>query len=102
MNTQNLTSAGHNTVCHASRRPALFSIVIVLALVWRAPAQSPLPDNFNPGANGIVYSLAIQSDGKILAGGAFTALGGQTRNRIARLNADGTLDTTFNPGANGQ
>ena len=37
MNTQNLTSAGHNTVCHASprllsRRPALFSIVIVLAL----------------------------------------------------------------------
>jgi uncharacterized delta-60 repeat protein len=30
----------------------------------------------------------------------FSTIGGQTRNRIARLNADGTLDTTFNPNAN--
>ncbi|WP_198973174.1 delta-60 repeat domain-containing protein, partial [Xylophilus sp. ASV27] len=27
--------------------------------------------------------------------------GGQTRNRLARLNADGSLDTGFDPGANG-
>ena len=32
-------------------------------------------------------------------GGYFTTLGGQTRNCIGRLNADGTLDTGFNPGA---
>src|SRR5207245_1655444 len=43
--------------------------------------------------------------GKILIGGAFTTLspnGGATvtRNRIARLNPDGTLDTAFNPNAN--
>src|SRR5207245_1237276 len=42
--------------------------------------------------------------GKILIGGAFTTLspnGGATvtRNRIARLNPDGTLDTAFNPNA---
>jgi hypothetical protein len=33
-----------------------------------------------------VYSLAVQADGKILVGGWFTTLGGQTRNLIARLN----------------
>jgi len=56
-------------------------------------------DTFNPGANGDVFSLAVQPDGRILLGGEFTVLGGQTRNRIGRLNGDGTLDTLFNPAA---
>src|SRR2546421_11987581 len=64
-----------------------------------AKAQSPLPDDFNPGANGTVYALAVQTDGKILAGGAFTTLGGQARNHIGRLNQDGTDDPVFNTGA---
>jgi uncharacterized delta-60 repeat protein len=51
-------------------------------------------------ANGIVTTFALQADGKILIGGSFTGVGGQTRNRLARLNPDGSLDTTFNPGAN--
>jgi hypothetical protein len=38
-----------------------------------------------------VKSLVVQPDGKIVAGGSFTSLAGQPRNRIARLNADGTL-----------
>jgi uncharacterized delta-60 repeat protein len=62
-----------------------------------ASAQSPLPDSFNPGADDDVYSLAVQADGKILVGGAFTWFVG----RIGRLNVDGTLDTGFNPGASG-
>ncbi len=48
-----------------------------------------------------VYSVAVQADGKILLGGDFTTVGGTPRNHIARLNADGTLDTGFNPNANG-
>src|SRR5437667_5249241 len=56
-------------------------------------------DAFNPNANGAVYAIAVQADGKILAGGTFTNVGGQTRNYIARLNSDGTLDA-FNPNAN--
>ena len=56
--------------------------------------------SFNPGANNNVGSLVVQADRKILVGGLFTTLGGQTRNHIARLNADGTLDSGFNPGAN--
>src|SRR5438477_418845 len=66
--------------------------------------QSAL-DGFDPNANGVVFVVVVQPDGKILIGGDFTTLspnGGAavTRNRIARLNPDGTLDA-FNPNANG-
>ncbi len=43
----------------------------------------------------------MQADGKILIGGFFSTVLGVTRNNIARLNTDGTLDTDFNPNANG-
>ena len=57
----------------------------------------------NSGANDFIAALAFQPDGKILIGGNFTAFNGVNRHHIARLNSDGTLDTTFNPGvgANG-
>jgi uncharacterized delta-60 repeat protein len=53
--------------------------------------------------NGLIQSIALQLDGKVLIGGRFTAINGIGRNRIARLNADGSLDIAFNPGngANG-
>jgi uncharacterized delta-60 repeat protein len=51
------------------------------------------------GANGLVRSLAVQSDGKVLIGGLFTTYNGIARNHIARLNTDGSLDTTFDPGS---
>jgi uncharacterized delta-60 repeat protein len=54
-------------------------------------------DGFDPNANGPVYVVVVQPDGKILIGGGFTSVLGVTRNRIARLNPDGTLDTTFDP-----
>ena len=40
-------------------------------------------------------ALALQSDGKVVIGGNFTSVGGQTRNLAARLNSDGTLDASF-------
>ncbi len=54
-----------------------------------------------PGANSYVYALAVQADGKVLIGGAFTAVNGTSRGSIARLNADGTLDTSFGNGLPG-
>jgi uncharacterized delta-60 repeat protein len=54
--------------------------------------------NSGSGANSEVFSIDIQSDGKILIAGLFTSYNGTVRNRIARLNTDGSLDTTFNPG----
>jgi hypothetical protein len=76
-----------------------------MLLPGAAWAQSAL-DGFDPGANDAVAAIAVQADGKILVGGDFTTLGGggtgtTTRNNIGRLNADGSLDTSFNPGANG-
>ncbi|MBC8094581.1 MAG: DUF11 domain-containing protein, partial [Akkermansiaceae bacterium] len=47
------------------------------------------------GPNGSVYALAIQGDGKILIGGEFSIVNGQNRNRIARLNQNGSLDNSF-------
>ena len=67
-------------------------------------AQSAL-DGFDPNANGEIRAVVVQPDGKILIGGDFTTLspnGGAAvaRNRIARLNPDGTLDMAFDPNAN--
>jgi hypothetical protein len=42
--------------------------------------------------------MALQADGKVLIGGDFTLVDGEVRNRVARFNADGTLDDTFKPG----
>ena len=45
----------------------------------------------------LVYSIAVQADGKILAGGFFNSIGGQTRNHIARLDATTGLADSFDP-----
>lgn len=65
--------------------------------------------NFDPGAGftgGEYYSvrvraLAAQADGRVLAGGIFTAVDGTARTRVARLNADGSVDEAFNPVVSG-
>jgi len=45
-----------------------------------------------------VKSIAIQPDGKIIIGGYFTKFNALPANRIVRLNADGSMDETFNTG----
>jgi uncharacterized delta-60 repeat protein len=50
------------------------------------------------GFNVQVWTIALQTDGKILVGGDFTTYKGLTQNRIARLNTDGSLDSTFDVG----
>jgi uncharacterized delta-60 repeat protein/uncharacterized repeat protein (TIGR01451 family) len=56
---------------------------------------------FNPGAgaNNTVFALAQQSDGKLLVGGDFTLFNGQSRGRLVRLSANGSIDNSFNPAA---
>ena len=46
--------------------------------------------------NNNVYIIKRQVDGKILVGGTFTSVNGITRNRLLRLNANGTEDVDFN------
>jgi uncharacterized delta-60 repeat protein len=47
------------------------------------------------GSGSSIFSIAVQSDDKILVGGIFTSFNGTTQNRIIRLNSDGTRDTSF-------
>ena len=47
-----------------------------------------------------VDDIALQPGGKILLGGTFNTVNGQSKSNFARVNADGTLDTAFNSSAN--
>ena len=52
----------------------------------------------NPKPNNNVYSITEQSNGKIIVAGAFTTIGGVNSSYLARLNTDGSVDTSFNNG----
>jgi len=57
--------------------------------------------SFNVGAgfsSSWVYGIKVQPDGKVIATGGFTSYNGTSRNRIARLNSNGSIDLDFNPG----
>src|SRR5476651_2443791 len=71
--------------------------------IARLDATTGLADSFNPNANDGVRSIAVQADSKILAGGLFNgpnSIGGQMRNRIARIDATTGLADSFDPNAN--
>jgi len=48
-------------------------------------------------AGGMVTDIVVAPDQKILIGGYFTTINGATRSMVARLNADGSIDNSFNP-----
>ena len=78
------------------------SLVVLFCLSCNKSKPS---GNFDPsfgsgtGANGIINAMVIQSDGKIIVAGNFTTFNGVSRENIARLNSDGSLDESFNPAA---
>ena len=53
------------------------------------------------GVNGTVSAVAVQPDGKVIIGGGFTTVRGLARIGVARLNAHGSGDSSFNAGAYG-
>ncbi|HEX3123063.1 MAG TPA: delta-60 repeat domain-containing protein, partial [Rhodanobacteraceae bacterium] len=74
--------------------------------IARLNADGGVDATFDPNANGYVYALAVQADGKIIIGGAFTGIapnGGASvpRKHLARLNIDGSADPTFDPSSSG-
>lgn len=52
---------------------------------------------FGYSANGNI--IAEQTDGKIIVAGSFTSFNGVVKNRIVRLNSNGSIDNTFNIGS---
>lgn len=55
--------------------------------------------NIGTSADNVINTTVFQNDGKILIGGGFTSYNNKERKGVARLNSDGTLDTTFITGA---
>jgi uncharacterized delta-60 repeat protein len=66
----------------------------------RLNADGTLDSTFNASINSDVSStvevILAQTDGKFLISGWFNSVGGISRNRFARINADGSLDASFN------
>jgi len=56
--------------------------------IARLDPVTGLADSFDPNASGPVDTIALQADGKILAGGKFATIGGQPRSAFARLTND--------------
>jgi uncharacterized delta-60 repeat protein len=87
----------------------LLGIIIAFSCIVTIPhyahaAVGDLDTSFNPGvaifgANGKINQVIKQTDNKLIIVGEFTKYNGVTRNHIARLNVDGTLDVSFNPGS---
>jgi uncharacterized delta-60 repeat protein len=71
--------------------------------IARLNADGVLDATFRPvlGPDYYVYSVALQTNGQVLIGGAFIHVDGSNRGRIARLNTDGSLDNTFMNGTLG-
>lgn len=76
------------------KQAVLINLVAIIALA-AATAVSQTLDAFNPNADLPVYQAHKLPDGKILICGNLTKIGGVTTGYLARLNADGTRDTTF-------
>ncbi|HEY0046461.1 MAG TPA: T9SS type A sorting domain-containing protein, partial [Flavobacterium sp.] len=71
----------------------------------RMNSDGSLDTTFNEGGTGVVETttsriteMVVQPDGKIIIAGQFQQYNGVNSKHIARLNADGTLDTTFSVG----
>ncbi|MET0752422.1 MAG: delta-60 repeat domain-containing protein, partial [Pyrinomonadaceae bacterium] len=72
--------------------------------IARVNSDGTLDLNFNlnnPGATGGfgsgISDIAVRADGKIVIAGGFTSYNSTPRQKVALLNADGTLDTSFIP-----
>ncbi len=85
-----------------TRTSCLLVLFVLAILSASVPAVDyKIDPAFHPNfhASGSFYTVKVafeQSDGKIMAGGYFSTLNGQSNNYIVRLNADGTRDTSFN------
>ena len=77
--------------------------IILFLIIAAVPTALQAQEGFvNPNIDLTVNDMALQADGKIVIGGAFNNVGGVARSKAARLNSDGSLDTSFaNPNLTG-
>lgn len=68
-----------------------------LARLFADGSLDPTFFNTGSGVSSTIYCLAVQTDGRIVIGGDFFSINGTSRTRVARLNANGTVDGSFIP-----
>ena len=76
---------------------------VAMSDIARLNANGSLDTSFAPTGTGLgpvgigteVRAVALQPDGKIIAGGSFTNYNGSSAPYLVRLNADGTRDASF-------
>jgi uncharacterized delta-60 repeat protein len=68
--------------------------------VCRLNANGSVDQTFSlgNGINNAALALALQSDGRIIVGGQFSQIDLTQRFNLARLNTDGSVDMSFDPG----
>ena len=81
-------------------------VVLTVVLIGMAQnyvmGQTPInPSIAQVYTGGAVSAIARQANGQVIIGGSFDHVNGIARNNIARLNSDGSLDTTWNPNLTG-
>ncbi|HKP68332.1 MAG TPA: delta-60 repeat domain-containing protein, partial [Pyrinomonadaceae bacterium] len=84
----------------AMHRPIFLAQTAAGRTMVRLLDNGTIDPTFSPsmGSPGAVNVIAKQPDGKLIVAGTYAFMNGVARNRIARVNSDGTLDPTFNPG----
>ncbi len=76
----------------------VFCVVFLTVQYFAYPGRLDLSFQ-NALADGArILQIEVQPDGKVLIGGDFTTRGSIVRDDLARLNADGSVDATFNAG----
>ena len=79
----------------------IFTIGSAQYCIARLNADGSLDETFTPVASNsafadTVFSMALQSDGKIVAGGSFEHINGIATANLVRINTNGSVDTTLN------
>jgi hypothetical protein len=73
-------------------------------LLERVSSDGTLDTNFLASVSGLIassytdYSIAMMTNDSFYIGGDFNNVNGYSRIGVARLNADGSIDNSFNPG----
>jgi uncharacterized delta-60 repeat protein/CSLREA domain-containing protein len=74
------------------QRISVYLAAAVLLTVISAASASAQDGFIDPGIDAYVSRVVLEPSGKIIVGGNFNNVAGQTRNKAARLNANGSLD----------
>ncbi|PYI77172.1 MAG: hypothetical protein DMF04_07005, partial [Verrucomicrobia bacterium] len=68
--------------------------------ICRLNANGSVDQNFGVGSglNNAAFALALQADGRVIVGGQFSQIDLAQRFNLGRLNSDGSVDLSFDPG----